>query len=439
MSKFVLCTKDFSGLGFALMLKEEGQDVIVGYGDPDIKKKKPEEQDAYNLVGEGLVDCIGFDGLFSKRAQHKDAYWIFDTNHHSDKADQLRSEGFKVWGTSEITESLEHDRDVGVEIAQKHGLDIPETEEFSDAEPAIAFLEKNEDKSYVCKPHDSESHLTYVPQSESPASANKELRSYIRSMADGENFILQEKIKGVESNTECFFFQGEPYFAWVDLECKRKNSGDKGELVGCAQDIGFIVDLNKPIVQRVVGPLFPFFQRLRYTGFADVNVILSDNRIYFLEFCARFGYNAHPMLFRSLLIAPFGETLIQMIDGPDENFYDRFRKGFGSSITMYIDHPQMGLPIFITKDVAKWFYAYELYQDKDTEDKEEEFSLAGFSNEVGVICGHAYAMVDSAKNALDNALKVNFPLCGYREDLNETDFPSSPIKRFEALDAMGMI
>lgn len=437
--KFIWCTADFSGLGFALMCKREGHDVLVGYENDQIEEETPEKQEGFERVGEGLVDKMPMAELFKERSKHRDAYFVFDMNKLWEYADKLRKEGFKVWGASELTQRLELDREFGVQIAKKAGFDIPEYQTFQAVDDAIEFLEANEDKAYVCKPNDSESHLTYVPQSENAESSNRELRAYLKSMDDGKEFILQEKIKGVEAAIECFFFKGKPYFANVDLECKRKNSGDKGELTGCSGGIGFVVEIDTPIVKETIGKMFSYYEKEKYTGFGDASVILSDNQVYFLEMCDRFTYNAHPMFFSSLLIAPFGETLAAMIDGKTDKFYDRFRKGFGSSIRMYLDHVKTGLPLFVSKDVSNRFFHFEAYQDDTCEDPDTDFCLAGYGEDVGIICGHGWTTEDAGKNALSNALKINYPLVAYREDLDERGYDSSPVKRYEALCALGLL
>jgi phosphoribosylamine-glycine ligase len=436
--KFAVITKDFSGLGWAIMLQREGHEVVIGYENKDLEEEPPERQDGYLLVGNGLVAKEPMEQLFGRRSKLKDVYWIFDSNNLWEYGEKLRKEGFKVWGASELTHKMEHDRDYGVAIAKKYGFDLPLTKTFTNIDEAVTFLEQNEDTSYVCKPNDADSYLTYVPQSEVAESANRELRAYLRSMNDGTEFILQEVVKGVEAIPECFFYKGEPYFAWVEVECKRKNSGDKGELTGSSQGIGFLVDLDAPIIKNTVAKLFPFYKELRYTGFADVDVIIKDNRFYFIEFCNRFGYDAHANLFLNLLITPFGECLANMIDGKLAGFYDRFRKGFGAAIRMYLDNIRTGFPLYVSKDVEHKFFHYEAYQE-DVEHPETDFQLSGYGYEIGIICGHGWTLKDAAKSALDNALKVNFPLCSYREDLDEENYPSSPIKRWNALNAMGLI
>jgi phosphoribosylamine-glycine ligase len=436
MSDFIICTRDFSGLGMAIRLQDEGHDVLVAYEpDPEMPDDKVE---AYNLVGKGIVKRSTMKAAFEKRKELKDCYWVFDSNYLYEYGDKLRKEGFKVFGASEWTNKMEFDREFGTNVAKSSGLDLPETKEFSDVASAIEFLEAHDEQSYVCKPNDVESYLTYVPQMEIQKDANRELQSYLQLMDDGHDFILQEQINGVEVDVNVLFHNGKPYFATVLLECKRKNSGDKGELVGCSQDIIFTMPLESPIVQKTIGKMFPVYQKQKYTGFGDVNCILADNSVYFLEVCNRFGYNEHPNLFWNLCIPDFSEVLSQMVDEPKGNFYENFRKGFGASILLYIDHSKSGFPLFVAKETYKNFYSFDSYKDETCEE-ETDYRLAGYDIALGIVTGFGYTIKDAAKHALDNALKINYPFCAYREDLDDVNYHSSPIKRYEALSAMGLL
>lgn len=438
--KFILCTQHFGSLGFAMMLKAEGHEVLMACEPPeDLGEKHPEDADNFFVVGEGIIERQPMSEVFRDNAKYRGAYWIFDSNHLFAYADKLRALGHKVFGTSALTHRMENDRDFGMDIAKKAGFNVADSQQFSDIDEAIQFLEANEDKAYVCKPNNAESHMTYVPAEwETSDAANKELRSYLPCL-DTDDFILQEKIKGIEVNIEAWFYKGVPYFSWVDLECKRKNSGDKGELAGGSQEIGFITEMDNGIVTRIMAKMFPFFRSKQYTGFGDVNVILADNEIYFVEYCCRMGYLAHINLFTNLCIAPVGETFAAMIDGKTQGFYERFRKGFGAAILMYLDHAKYGFPLYVSRDIADSFFHYDSYQDEGCEDDEQDFRLAGYGYEAGVICGYGFTPKTAAKDALDKALKVNYPLCAYREDLDEDNYPQSPIRRHEALNAMGLI
>lgn len=429
--KFIIVSKDMSGLGFATMIDGAGHEVMIANKNDDLED---EDKESYELVAQGLIKRFTLDSVFNKRNYLKDYYWIFDMNYHSEYSDKLREEGFKVLGASEFSDKSEHDRNFGVDLVKEYGMDVPETFEFKSIEEGISHLEQNEDKAYVFKPDESDcSYLTYVPINEKPEAANKELRSYMRAIEDPGSFILQEKKKGVEVNFEVWFYEGQPFFAFCDFENKRKLNGDVGENVGCAQDIVFKVPVDSKGVQETIGKLFPFYEKEKYTGFADINVIIGDNKVYFLEFCNRFGYNSHPNLFLTLAIDSFPNIMADFIDGNIEGMDERFKSGFGASISLYIDHKRKGMPIHIPEDLEKSFFCYDYY------DEGNGLQLAGYDHQVGIITAHDYTIQDASHEAISRAHKIVFPDRAFRSDMDKHDMANLPIKRYQALVSMGYV
>lgn len=428
---FIIVTKDHSGLGWAKLCIDDGYKAIYAtkINDDD------EHEEEFNLAGNGIVPKIELDKLFKERNKYKDAYWLWDGNYNFKEAEQLRAEGFKVFGGQELTDKMEHDRHFGTQIVEKAGLKTPPTQEFSTIEEGLKFLDENKDKAFVFKPDDGSEgcFTTYVPDSVKKEAANRELYSYM-SNQEGEpgTYILQERMDGVEVNVEYWLYKGRPILAYCNFESKRKLNHDEGEMCGCAQDIGFIIPIDSKLMKMTVGKLLRYYRN--YTGFLDMNVIISDKEMYFIEFCARYGYNAHPNLFLNLAKKSFPELMIDWIDGNIEKFNDNFKYGFGASITLYVDHPRKGLPIYITEEMEDKFYHFDTL--KEDNDEEHEYSLSGYSNEVGIMTAHGYTIDDAAKQCIKNIDKVTFPNHSARTDLDLDNYESSPKKRYDALNAM---
>lgn len=424
---FIIVTEDFTGLGWAKKLQEEGNDVILAYKLKEDDDKKSEAK----KVGQGIVPVLELDDVMNNKKKYKDSYWIFDMNVHVKVANELREGGYKVFGGQEISEKMENDRQFASDLMAKYGIQSPPTKEFSSIEQGLDFLEQNEDKAYVFKPDEqNDKCYTFVPDNEDDKKANKELIVYMGSLGDAGKYILQERITGVETNFECWYCKGVPFFAFCNLECKKKLNNDFGGLVGCSQSIDFAVPLESKAIKTTIAKLNDFYKDMEYTGFVDANVIVFDNENYYLETCNRFGYNAHPSLLFSVAKNPIGEILSNFIDGKIENWYDNFRFGFSASITLYTDDPKPDIPLFIEKDADKHFYLYDGYK------KGDQFFLTGYCPEVGVISAHDYTIRNAAQMALEKAKLVHFPLKGMRSDIDRLDYPSSPEERYAALEAM---
>ena len=430
---FIIVTQDMSGAGFAKMCVDAGYETIIA-----VKPKEDEEHvEELMSVMSGIVPVVELDELLKKKEDYRESYFLWDFNHNWEISEQLRSEGFKVFGGLEISDKMEHDRAFGTSIVEQAGIMTPPTFEFSDIDKGLEFLDQNMDKAYVFKPDESGEgcFTTYVPDSVRPEKANRELYSYMSSQ-NGESgtYILQERKDGVEANFELWLYEGQPILGYGNFECKRKLNHDEGEMVGCSQDMGFIIPINCKGIELTVAKLLPQYQD--YTGFLDMNVIIADNEIYFIEFCARFGYAAHPNVFTNLARKPFPEIMVDWIDGNIEKFQDNFKYGFGASVTLYIDHKRSGYPLYVEKEMCDKFYHYD--SKKEDNDEEHEYTLAGYAHEVGVVCAHAYTIEDAAKQCIRNVDKVTYPNHACRTDLDLCNYETSPSKRYTALNAMKM-
>lgn len=426
---FIVVTKDFCGMGFAKMIQDAGYPVVIAYKPGDGEKEKPEE---YKALSQNYIKRVPLDRIFEKRENYRESYWLFDSNHWPEYGQTLIDEEFRVWGGSKLSDKMEHDRNFGVEIAAAAGLGIPEHHEFGDLQAGMDFLQENSDRAFVFKPDDQNHGWdTFVPDADNDEAANRELITYMQAIPQqpGE-FILQERKKGVEANFEVWVNKGVPFFAFADLECKKKLNDDYGCLVGGAQDICFTLPLDSKAVQETSMKLLATEELKEFTGFLDVNVIISDRENYFLEFCGRFGYPAHPTLFQTLALDSFPDLLMDMIDGRTEDFYNRFRHGFGAGISLYTDKAKKGMPIYVADTADKHFFPYDLYM------KEDILLLAGLDAETGVITGHGYTVKQAAEEAIKNRDRINFPNRSARSDLDKNNYPSAPQGRYDALVAM---
>ena len=425
--RFVIATLHFSGLGFALRLQDEGHEVVVAFaGTAD---RRLEER--YRRVGEGLVPRMPLADVVAKRGDWRDAIWIWDENHSVPENEALRKEGFKVFGGGSYANRMEHDREACLRLMGDRGLAPPPSFAFTGPDEALHFLDEHSATAYVYKPDQGEPHDTWLPQSPDGAEANCELRQHLRTLGREGAFVLQERKDGVETNVEVWFVRGQPVFAFMTLESKHKLTGDLGDLVGCGFDFTFVVPLECRAVQETVGRLFDHYREMSYTGFGDANFIVARDGLWFFEKCERFGYNAHPNLFWNLNRSPLGETFAALLDG---SFVPDFAPGFGASVTMYMDHPAPGKGVHYPETVADRLYLLDVYRDND------QLLTAGYYGEAVLFtCGFGYTIPTAWEATMDVASRVHFPGRSYRLDGAGTDFPSSPLRRYEALTAMGYL
>jgi phosphoribosylamine-glycine ligase len=425
--KFVVATLHFAGLGFALRLQDEGHEVLLAFAGTTDRRL----EERYRRVGEGMVPRMALPEAMAKRSEWRDAIWIWDENHSVRENEQLRAERFNVFGGGSYPDRMEHDRDACLKLMGEHGLNPPASFAFGDPAEALRFLDEHPETAFVYKPDEGEPHETWLPQSTTGPEANQELRQHLHTLGREGAFVLQELKDGVETNVEVWFMRGEPVFAFMTLESKHKLTGDLGDLVGCGFDFTFVVPLECRAVQETVGRLFEHYRAMGYTGFGDANFIVARDGLWFFEKCERFGYNAHPNLFWNLNRAPLGETFAALLDG---RFTPDFAPGFGASVTMYMDHPAPGKAVHFPETIANRLYLLDVYREDD------QLLTAGYYGEAVLLaCGFGYTIPTAWEETLDVASKVHFPGRSYRLDGAGTDFPSSPVRRYEALTAMGYL
>jgi phosphoribosylamine-glycine ligase len=416
-----------------MRLAEEGNEVLLGTNPSGEDLSSPERIAAHRRVGEGLVPKEPLESLLARRDGLRDALWIWDQNHSVEEAELLRREGFRVFGGSVYAFTMEHDRARCLESVERYGLRAPESRRFEEPAAAIAFCNENASTAYVYKPDNGATFETFVPESEDAAEANEEVRLHLETCDATGPFILQERKDGVETNVEVWFVDGEPRFAFMTLECKRKYVLDLGPLAGCALDFAFTIPLASRAVAESVGKLFSAYAAMRYTGFGDANVIADKDGIWFLEKCERLGYNAHPNLFFNLSRKPVGEVFASLLDG---SFTPDFAEGFGASVTMSTKENAPGgkailLPSRLRGDVYLW----------DACLRNERLVTAGYDElgDVLIVTGHGYTIQTAWETVARRAAEIRFPYRHYRSDGDQTNFPSSPLRRYQALKAMGYI
>ena len=430
--KFVVATQDYVGLGFAVRLLAEGHEVLLAC-NPRAEDLAGTRREAYELVGSGLVEKARLADLLSRRDAMRDWYWIWDFNHSVDENELLRSEGFKVFGGGQHANTMEHDRAQCLAFVERYGLHAPPSMRFASPGEAIPFLESNPGIAYVYKPDEGDSYETFLPEADDPEEANEELRAHLRANSHAGAFILQERKEGVETNAEVWFHAGEPVFAFMAIECKKKYAHDLGHLVGCAFNYAFTVPLSCRAVREVVGRLYPAYREMKYTGFADANFIAAKDGLWFLEKCERFGYNSHPNLFWNLSLNGMGEVIASLVDGC---FQPHFAEGFGASLLMSTkEGAQGGHALLFPEKLSHDLYFWDVYK------RDGQYLTAGYDQDgyVLLVNAHGFTMETAWESVLEKAAQVRFPYRHYRADGDQTNYPTAPLRRYEALRAMGYI
>lgn len=291
----------------AQRMAAEGTDITCYIHEADYKRRLDglvPKVDLAGLVGRlRKCDTVIFDitqhnrkkphdlqllAKFGLKASEKDLFGSI--------ADRLKRPPYdlQVIGASRLASELEWDREKGIELARKIGLDIPRYEVFKSVQDGVKFLESSEGKKnrWVLKPwDDAETEWTYC---EKFAGELVDIlqNNIVRKFGDSFEFMLQEFIDGVEYATEQWQdLDNQPRFYTRTLECKKLADGNMSKATGSQLNTYWIPEA----IDKKMLTAFQKANKLLsddYIGMWDMNCIYQGDKRYFLEHTRRFGWSS---------------------------------------------------------------------------------------------------------------------------------------------------
>lgn len=270
-----------------------------GLLDLAIRAKELGHQAQYHLVsydqhrepvGRGLVERAPD---WRAAARYADLIVCGGNDYCQVEFDRLRALGKPVIGSSVEAAAWESDRDKGMAIFRRAGIPVPPYRTFNNYDAAIAYVKK-QDRPFVSKPsgHCDDKAMSYVAKS--PADLVYMLERWKRAgKRTGQEFILQEKIDGVEFAVGAWFGPDGFVPEWEEnFEHKKLFPGDLGPNTGELGTVSRWVTKSK-LADKVLKPLEPYLARAGFVGCVDVSVIVDDEGTPWpLEFTTRGGWPA---------------------------------------------------------------------------------------------------------------------------------------------------
>lgn len=290
-----IAMSSYTGMGawFVLRLMAEGHKV-----DYFLSEKKFED------VLRGLIPTPKALELDHRR--HVEGYGypsykgydlsLFDLTGRAKQSDYSRSQTATL-GDGAFEHMLEDDREYGIEAMEHCGINVPPYFRFDNPGEAKAFLKKN-DKRYVFKPftqggQTQDTATTYVAKS---AEDMIRVLDPLWAAAKHAPFILQEFVKGTEIGTEAFF-NGEDFFCLTGtIEEKKFMNDNHGPNTGCSGNLIFTMSTSARIFKEGLEKAKPMLTAAGFRGILDLNTIVTEDKIYGLEWTPRFGYLCCPTI-----------------------------------------------------------------------------------------------------------------------------------------------
>jgi phosphoribosylamine---glycine ligase len=398
--KFLMISVAGEGAGILKQIQDEGNEVSL-----HIQEK------VYKTVYDGILPKA------DKIEPDEDEIIIFDMSGNGNIADDMRDEGYLVYGASGFSDQLEKDRQFGLNMMKACGIKLPETQEFDDFEDATPFLDRHENKKFVFKPSGSmPCKLTYCSED------NEDLLNYMKFVAEKfgdeiESFVLQEFVEGDLVSSE-IFCDGKRIIGQANhtVEAKKFMNCDVGPSTGCSGNIVWLAGESK-IAKDGVMRLKNTLIKENFIGQIDLNAVVNENGVFGLEWTPRFGYDATPT-YLQMIDMEYGKFFSDIVRGQIEDWDHKCRSMCGIRMTIppYPAEPEgdpeelspsVGIPIQHWETYNKNLYFFEVMK------KEEKLVHAGGT---GVI---ACVIHKNPQRCYEILERVKVPDKQYRTDLVE--------------------
>jgi phosphoribosylamine--glycine ligase len=414
MRILAILSQSLIGADLVVRLKNEGHDIKV-FIDSEL------QSECLNGMVEKTEDwkselCwVGKGGLI-----------VFDDVEYGAIQDQLRQDGFSVVGGSAESDKLELDREFGQKIFSQFGMGVTELFNFSNADEAIRFV-RGQNGVWVVKQSDHQSTLNYVGMMPDGSDVLSILDHY--KHLGIKNISLQRKLTGVEVAVGRFF-NGVDWIgpACINFEHKPLFNGNIGPMTGEMGTLMWYEAAEESrLFQEVLAKMKPYFQKICFKGYADINCIVNDKGVWPLEATMRFGCpTIH--LQAALHLSPWGDFLKALADG---KAYDlQCKAGYGIVVSLVVppfpffsytridpEHLLEGVAVFLKKPLSEDEQTRLCFQQTRLENG--RYRIAGVTGELAFITGTGVTVGEARMQAYSLIENIIVPKMFYRTDIGE--------------------
>ena len=327
---------------------------------------------------------------------------------------------YPLIGGSKWGNRVELDRVYGNKVMKISGINTPKTYPFKDYDAAIKFV-RDSKRTFVYKPSGNQATTTtYVSESYYDMVGMLEYYSDIK-----EEFELQEKVEGIEISTELWFNGKAVLNVNHTMEEKRLMEGNIGPQAGSMGSAVWLGTTKSKLYKEGIGKIVPALRKVDYRGPIDLNTIVTKDKLYGLEFTARFGYDAIFVLLE-MYKGRVNELLYGVASGVKLPMEFRANWGIGVDISV------PPYPLDIEPDLYKgilvqgvnkhnlkhlWFY--------DIEKKNNKYITSGNGGDIcavtarGDTVGHYHPLRDAKRRAMRTISNLVVPDMMYRRDIGD--------------------
>lgn len=414
--KVLFISKKGLASNLARLMKEEGHEVLFFM----------ESKKLYNVF-DGIVDkttnweeeleWVGKDGLI-----------VFDDNGYGKKQDELRTQGYSVFGGCEMADKLEYDREFTQDIFNKYGIQTRKVKSFKNLPEAISYIENNPAKWILKRDGDNSKFVTYAGEREDAKDVLEILKNYSKEeQLKNAPISIQKKADGIEIGVGRYF-NGKNFVGPVEmnLEHPRLFAGEIGPFTDEMGTVAWYTDKEKKVYKETLGKIEPFLREIDFRGDIGINCIVNEEELIALETTARIGC---PIVHLQSEIheSGWGEFMKAIADQKDFNL--DWKKGAG--VVFSISVPPFPFEKHFDTDVCSGLTIYmndlskkeqdHVHLDEVAYDKEEDRYYISKQTDgfVLYVTGFDKKVTKARKHALKIIEKIKIPKMFYRIDIGE--------------------
>jgi phosphoribosylamine---glycine ligase len=304
--RFLLIDPSGNALDIALRAEEAGHKV------KHFIRQDPKTEH----IGRGMVEVVDD---FRPWLNWADLTFNSDNTKYLVDLEGRMALGEPIVSATRESAAWELDRQVGMGVFKKHGIETLPSKEFNNYDMAIAYVKKH-NRRFVSKPSgDADKALSYCAKT--PADMVFMLERWKTTARHKAPFILQEFVDGIEMAVGGWFGRHGFSTGWCEnFEFKKLMDGDKGVATG-EQGTVLRYTRQSKLARKVLKPLEDALDSLGYVGYVDVNCIIdAKGQPWPLEFTMRPGWPTFNIQ-QELHTGDPIEWLLQLASGKDaQNF-----------------------------------------------------------------------------------------------------------------------
>lgn len=396
----------------------------------DIARLLKKERCQVKLFIDKFEQRHNFEG-FVTRTNHwqKELSWvgtrgliIFDDTGYGKIQEELRAQGYRVFGGCEWSDILEINRSHAQKIFSHYGMRSEPVHDFYSALEAVQYIKKHPGRWVLKQNDDAPRDVGYISRYEDSRDLIAQLQSS-KTHQGHQHVSLQRYVHGVELAVSRAF-NGTDWVGpiKVNIEHKRFMNGDVGPMTGEMGTIAWFTDNEKnKLFRETLAKLKSYLVDIRFRGEIDINCIVNQSGAIPLEATPRFG---SPIchLHSEFQENKWKDLLYAVASG--KQIKVKYKKGFGVVVCLTVPpHPHGSIMrgvqynnLDLNLDVLSYKEMEHVYFEEVSLVK-RRYVLRYSEGLVGYVTGHGRSIPEARAKAYHVADKLIIPKVMYRTDI----------------------